>query len=76
MDLEDFAVSNVILPLGALIYLLFCVSKWGWGWKNFLEEANTGTGTKFGKWLRPYLTYILPVVIVVVFLVGVVDKFF
>ncbi len=76
MDLEDFTVSNVILPLGALIYLLFCVSKWGWGWKNFQEEANTGKGTKFGNWLRPYLTYILPVVILIVFIVGVVDKFF
>ncbi len=76
MDLEDFTVSNVILPLGALIYLLFCVSKWGWGWKNFKAEANEGKGAKFGNWIRPYLTYVLPVVIVIVFLVGVIDKFF
>lgn len=76
MNLEDFAVSNVILPLGALIYLLFCVSKWGWGWNNFIKEVNEGKGTKFGNWIRPYLTYVLPVVIVIVFLIGVIDKFF
>lgn len=76
MDLEDFAVSNVILPLGALVYLLFCVSKWGWGWKNFQAEVNEGKGMKFGNWLRPYLSYILPVVIAIILIVGIVDKFF
>lgn len=76
MDLEDFLVSNIILPLGALVYLLFCVSKKGWGWKNFQEEANTGKGLKLGNWMRPYMTYVLPVVILIVFIVGLVDKFF
>ena len=75
MDLEDFAVSNVILPLGALVYLLFCVSKKGWGWDNFVAEANTGKGAKMANWLRPYLTYVLPIVILIIFIVGVVDKF-
>lgn len=75
MDLEDFAVSNVILPLGTLVYLLFCVSKKGWGWDNFVAEANTGKGAKMASWLRPYLTYVLPVVILIIFIVGVVDKF-
>ncbi len=76
MDLEDFLVSNIILPLGALVYLLFCVSKKGWGWKNFQEEANTGKGLKLGNWMRPYMTYVLPVVILIVFIMGLVDKFF
>ncbi len=76
MDLEDFAVSNVLLPLGALIYMLFCIDPAGWGWKNFKAEANEGKGAKFGNWLRPYLTYVLPPVIVIIFVLGVVDKFF
>lgn len=54
------SVSNLLLPLGSLVYLLFCVSKRGWGWKNFTEEANTGKGLKIQKWMRVYITYILP----------------
>jgi NSS family neurotransmitter:Na+ symporter len=63
--LEDFIVSNNLLPLGAVVYLLFCTTRYGWGWKNFVEEANTGTGMKFrtAKAYRIYLTFILPVVI-------------
>ncbi len=76
MDLEDFLVSNIILPIGSLIYLLFCVSKRGWGWKNFTEEANTGTGLKISGKLRFYMTYILPVIILFMFLIGIKDKFF
>lgn len=76
MDLEDFLVSNIILPVGALIYLLFCVSRKGWGWEHFQEEANTGKGLKLGSWMRPYMTYVLPVVILIVFIMGLVDKFF
>ncbi|MBR5452437.1 MAG: sodium-dependent transporter, partial [Clostridia bacterium] len=64
LDLEDFIVSNCMLPLGALCYVLFCVSRKGWGFDNFLEEANTGKGLKLKKWMRPYLTYVIPVVIV------------
>lgn len=76
MDLEDFLVSNIALPIGSLIYLLFCVSRYGWGWKNFLTEANTGKGVKMANGLRFYMTYILPVIIVLIFLLGIKDKFF
>jgi len=76
LDLEDFIVSNNILPLGALVYVLFCVSRFGWGWKNFVEEADTGDGIKFPKKTRFYLTYILPIIILVVFVFGYIDKFF
>ena len=75
MDLEDFLVSNLILPIGSLIYLLLCVSKKGWGWDNYFEEVNTGSGLKIGKWIRPYVTYVLPFVIIILLVVGVVDKF-
>ena len=71
LDLEDFLVSNCCLPLGALCYVLFCVSKKGWGFDNFIKEANTGKGLKMPMWLRPYLTYVLPLVIIVVFVIGI-----
>ena len=66
MDLEDFLVSNIALPIGSLIYLLFCVSRYGWGWKNFIEEANTGKGFKMPEWLRFYMAYILPLIIIII----------
>lgn len=72
LDLEDFLVSFCILPLGALCFLLFCVSKKGWGFDNFIAEANAGKGLKMPKILRPYLTYVLPVVIIVIFIVGII----
>lgn len=75
MDLEDFIVSNNVLPLGSLIYLLFCTSKYGWGWNNFLEEANTGLGAKFPKYVRIYVSYVLPLVILLIFIQGYVAKF-
>ena len=75
MDLEDFLVSNIWLPIGALIYLLFCTSRYGWGWKNFTQEANTGKGLKVGNWMRWYVTYLLPIVILAIFLIGINDKF-
>ena len=71
MDLEDFAVSNIMLPLGSLFYVLFCTSRYGWGWDNFFNEVNTGKGMKLAKWLRPYLSFILPVVLLIVFFVSV-----
>lgn len=71
MDLEDFVVSNCFLPLGALCYVLFCVSKKGWGFDKFFEEANTGKGLKLKKWMKPYMTYVLPVVIAVIFIIGI-----
>lgn len=76
LDLEDFVVSNVLLPLGSLIYLLFCVSRRGWGWKNYCQEANTGKGLKIQNWMRIYITYILPIMILCIFLIGIKDKFF
>ena len=63
LDLEDFLVSNILLPLGSLVYLLFCTSRYGWGWKNFKAEANTGKGFKMQEWMRVYLSYILPLMI-------------
>ena len=75
MDLEDFLVSNIFLPLGSLIYLLFCVSKKGWGWKNYMKEANTGKGLKVKNWMRFYLTYILPLIVIFIFGFGIYDKF-
>jgi NSS family neurotransmitter:Na+ symporter len=71
LDLEDFLVSNCFLPLGALCYLLFCVTKKGWGFENYLAEVNTGKGLKLPKWLKLYMTYVLPVVIIGLFLVGI-----
>ena len=74
-DLEDFLVSNNLLPLGSIIYLLFCVSKKGWGWDNFIAEADAGNGMKFPKWARTYITWILPIVFLIIFVVGYVQKF-
>lgn len=75
-DLEDFLVSNNLLPLGSLIYLLFCTSKWGWGWDNFIAEADSGQGLKFPRWARFYVTYILPLIILIIFVIGYKQKFF
>lgn len=72
LDLEDFLVSNCLLPLGALCYVLFCVTKKGWGFDNFLKEANTGKGLKLGRWIKPYMTFILPLIIITVFVVGII----
>ena len=75
MDLEDFLVNNILLPLGSLIFVLFCVHKKGWGWDNFLAEANTGTGLKVRNWMRFYMTWILPVIIAIVFVIGLYNFF-
>lgn len=75
-DLEDFIISNNLLPLGSLVYLLFCVTRYGWGWKNFVAEADTGNGLKFPKWARPYLTFVLPLIVLIIFIMGYYDKFF
>ncbi len=68
--IEDFLVSNNVLPLGALVFLLFCTSKRGWGWKSFLAEADTGKGVKYPRWAYGYLKYVLPVLIVIVLISG------
>lgn len=73
LDLEDFLVSNCCLPIGALSYVLFCVSKKGWGFENFLAEANAGKGLKMPRWLKPYLTYVLPLIIVSIFVMGILQ---
>lgn len=75
MDFEDFLVSNIILPLGSLCYVIFCVSKFGWGWKNFKAEANTGKGAKIAGWMRGYMTFVLPVIILIVFVLGLYNFF-
>ena len=75
-DLEDFIVSNNLLPLGSLVYLLFCVTRYGWGWNNFIKEADTGEGIKFPKWARGYLTFILPLIVLFIFVMGYYEKFF
>lgn len=75
MDLEDFLVSNNLLPLGSLVYILFCTRKNGWGWDNFMAEANSGKGMKFPSILRGYISYVLPAIIVVIYLKGYYDMF-
>ena len=75
LDFEDFLVSNLFLPLGSLVYLLFCVTKRGWGWENFQKEANTGKGLKMQNWMRGYVTYVLPVIVLFIFGFGIYDKF-
>ena len=75
LDSEDFLVSNLMLPLGSLIFVLFCTTRYGWGWKNFMAEANEGTGLKVAKWMRPYMTYVLPVIVFVIFVVGLIGFF-
>lgn len=75
MDLEDFIVSNNLLPLGSLVYLTFCVTRYGWGWKNFIAEANEGKGLKFPKWIRFYVTFLLPVIVLFVFVQGYLSMF-
>ena len=70
LDGEDFLVSNLLLPIGSLIYLRFCVSRWGWGFDNYLAEANTGEGVKLPRWLKPYFQFILPVLIAAILLQG------
>lgn len=74
-DLEDFLVSNNVLPLGSLVYLMFCVSRYGWGWDKFTAEANAGKGMKFPKTMRLYVTYVLPAIILVIFVQGYWAKF-
>ena len=74
-SLEDFIVSNNLLPLGSLLYVLFCVTKKGWGWDNFLAEADAGKGVKFPAWSRVWLKYGIPALIVVIFIMGYVPKF-
>ena len=70
LDIEDFLVSNLLLPLGSLMYLLFCVTKWGWGFDRYLDEANSGKGVKISRALKPYFQFVLPVLILVILIQG------
>lgn len=72
LDSEDFIVSNLLLPIGSLVYLLFCVTKWGWGFEKYLDEANTGKGLKISKKLKPYFQFILPLLILFILIQGLV----
>ena len=76
MALEDFLITDNLLPLGSLVYLLFCVSRRGWGWKNFLAEANAGQGLRFPEKVRFYVTWILPFIVLIIFVVGYWNRFF
>ncbi|MBO5426045.1 MAG: sodium-dependent transporter [Lachnospiraceae bacterium] len=75
MDLEDFIVSNILLPLGSLCFVVFCVCRYGWGWDKFVAEANEGKGAKVKKWMRGYMTYVLPIIVLAIFVVGIISKF-
>ena len=75
LDLEDFIVSNLLLPIGSFVFVLFCVTKKGWGWKNFIEEANTGRGLKIAPWMRVYMKYVLPVILFIFIIISIVTFF-
>lgn len=70
LGMEDFLVSNILLPVGSLIYLLFCVTKFGWGFDNYLTECNTGKGMKFAGFLKPYFQFVLPILVLIVLVQG------
>jgi len=70
LDSEDFLVSNLLLPIGSLVYLLFCVTKWGWGFDKYLAEVNKGAGVKLSPKLKPYFQWVLPILIVIILLQG------
>lgn len=72
LDSEDFLVSNILLPGGSLVYLLFCVSKWGWGFDKYIAEVNKGTGIRMSPKLKPYFKYVLPVLILIILLNGLI----
>lgn len=75
MDLEDFAVNNILLPVGSLIFVIFCTTRYGWGWDNFIKEANEGKGIKVAKWMRGYMTFVLPIIILTIFVLGLISYF-
>lgn len=72
LDTEDFLVSNILLPTGSLVYLLFCVTKWGWGFDKYLEETNTGAGIKMPAKIKPYFQFVLPALILVILIQGLI----
>ena len=72
LDSEDFIVSNILLPLGSLVYLLFCVTRYGWGFEKYREEANIGKGLKVAAWMKWYFLLVLPVLILAIFIIGII----
>ncbi len=72
LDTEDFIVSNILLPIGSLMFLLFCTTRYGWGFDKYLEEVNTGEGIKLKKWVKPYFKYVLPILVLVIFINGLI----
>ena len=74
LDSEDFLVSNILLPLGSLVYLLFCVTRFGWGFDKYAAEANTGRGLKVRAWMKPYFRYVLPLFILAIFIIGLIGN--
>lgn len=72
LDIEDFIVSNLLLPIGSLVYLLFCVSRWGWGYDKYMEECNTGSGLRMPRAFKPYFQFVLPILIVVILVQGLI----
>lgn len=75
LDSEDFIVSTLLLPLGSLLFVIFCTTRYGWGWKKFMAEANEGQGLKIAQWMRPYMTYVLPVIVAVILVLGLYTFF-
>ena len=75
LDSEDFIVSNLLLPGGSLLFIIYCTTRYGWGWDKFMAEANEGTGLKVANWMRPYMTYVLPVIVAVILVVGLINFF-
>ena len=75
MDFEDFLVSNILLPVGSLLFVIFCTCRYGWGWKNFVAEANIGEGARVKNWMRLYMTYVLPLIVLAILVIGLVNFF-
>ena len=75
LDLEDFIVSNLLLPIGAIVYVIFCTARYGWGWDNFIREANAGNGLKMPMWLKNYMRFFVPIVLLIILVVGLIDFF-
>ena len=72
LDFEDLIVSNYILPIGAFIFVLFCTTRYGWGWDNFVKEADEGNGLKVRKWMKPVFQYVVPIVVAFLYIYGLV----
>lgn len=75
LDLEGFLVENILQPLGSLVFIIFCTSRYGWGWKNFIAEANEGKGLKIAKWMRGYMTFVLPIIVIILFGISMYNYF-